>query len=94
MLPPSPHNFILLEFDFDVKFPLLCLLPFLTDLKSTILDLLIYMTLKFIDRVNLFKLGLWGLFFSFITPLRIKIHFKFELFFLQKGVKVSLVLGT
>ena len=33
MLPPTPHNFILFELDFDVKFPLLCLLLFLNDLK-------------------------------------------------------------
>ena len=32
-----PHNFILFELDFDVKFPLLCLLLFLSNLKSTIL---------------------------------------------------------
>ena len=39
MLPPhSPlYNFILFEIDFDVKFPLLRLLLFLSDLKSTIL---------------------------------------------------------
>ena len=36
MLPPPPHNFILLELDFDVKFPLLLLLLFLSD--STISD--------------------------------------------------------
>ena len=39
MLPPTrppPHNFILFELDFDVKFPLLRLLLFLSDLKSTI----------------------------------------------------------
>ena len=33
-----PHNFILLELNFDVKFPLLRLLLFLSDLKSTILN--------------------------------------------------------
>ena len=32
-----PHNFILFELDFDIKFPLLRLLLFLSDLKSTIL---------------------------------------------------------
>ena len=32
----APHNFILFELDFDVKFPLLRLLLFLSDLKSTI----------------------------------------------------------
>ena len=37
MLPPTPHNFILFELDFDVKFPLLRPLLFLSDLKSTIL---------------------------------------------------------
>jgi hypothetical protein len=37
MLPPTPpHNIILFELDFDVKFPLLGLLLFLSDLKSTI----------------------------------------------------------
>ena len=30
----SPHDFILFELDFDVKFPLLRLLLFLSDLKS------------------------------------------------------------
>ena len=34
--PPPPHNCFLFEFDFDVKFPLLRLLHFLSDLKSTI----------------------------------------------------------
>jgi hypothetical protein len=34
-LPPPPHNFILFELDFDLKFPLLRLLVFLSDLKST-----------------------------------------------------------
>ena len=33
---PNP-NFILFELDFDVKFPLLRLLLFLSDFKSTIL---------------------------------------------------------
>ena len=36
MLPPPPNNFILFQLDFDVKFPLLRLLLFLSDLKSTI----------------------------------------------------------
>ena len=36
MLPPPPHNFILFQLDFDVKFPLLRLLLFVSDLKSTI----------------------------------------------------------
>ena len=36
-MPPIPHNIILFELDFDVKFPLSCLLQFLIDLKSTIL---------------------------------------------------------
>ena len=39
MLPPTPHNFILFQLDFDVKFPLLRLLLFLIDLKSTIVRL-------------------------------------------------------
>ena len=34
--PPLPNNFILFELDFDIKFPLLHLLLFLSDLKSTI----------------------------------------------------------
>ena len=34
--PQPPHNFILFELDFDVKFPLLRLLLFLSALKSTI----------------------------------------------------------
>ena len=33
---PHPHNIILFELDFDVKFPLLRLLKFLSVLKSTI----------------------------------------------------------
>ena len=40
MLPPGPppqHKFILFELDFNVKFPLLRLLQYLSDLKSTIL---------------------------------------------------------
>ena len=32
-----PHNIILFELDFDLKFPLLHLLQFLSDLKSTVL---------------------------------------------------------
>ena len=36
MLPLPPHNFIMFELDFDVNFPLLRLLLFLSDLKSTI----------------------------------------------------------
>ena len=36
MLPPPPHNFFLFELDFDIKFSLLRLLLFLSDLKSTI----------------------------------------------------------
>ena len=35
MLPP--YNIILFELDLDLKFPLLRLLQFLSDLKSTIL---------------------------------------------------------
>ena len=34
MFPPSPHNFFLFEIDFNVKFPMLRLLLFLSDLKS------------------------------------------------------------
>ena len=37
MLPPP--NFVLFQLDFDVKFPLLRILLFLIDLKSTILSL-------------------------------------------------------
>ena len=33
MMPPPPHNIILFELDFDVNFPLLLLLQFLSDLK-------------------------------------------------------------
>ena len=36
MLSPTPRNFILFLLDLDVKFPLLCLLLFLIDLKSII----------------------------------------------------------
>ena len=36
MLPPTPTNYILFVLDFDVKFPLLRLLLFLSDLKSTV----------------------------------------------------------
>ena len=35
MLPPPPHNIILYEIDFDIKFPLLRLLQFLSYLKGT-----------------------------------------------------------
>ena len=34
--PPPTHNIILFKLDFNVKFPLLRLLQFLSDLKSTI----------------------------------------------------------
>ena len=37
MLPPTAHNIILNELDFDIKFTLLRLLQFLSDLKSTII---------------------------------------------------------
>ena len=36
MYPQLFHNIILFELDFNVKFPLLRLLQFLSDLKSTI----------------------------------------------------------
>ena len=38
MLPPTApqHNIILFRLDFNIKFPLLRLLQFLSDLKSTI----------------------------------------------------------
>jgi hypothetical protein len=36
MLLPPPHNFILFDLDFNVKFPLLRLLQFSSDLKSSI----------------------------------------------------------
>ena len=36
---PRPNNLILFEFDFDVKFPLLRLLLFLSELKSTIFSI-------------------------------------------------------
>ena len=35
MLPPPQHTIILFELDFNIKFPLLHLLQFLNDLKST-----------------------------------------------------------
>ena len=35
---PTPHNIILFELDLNVKFPLLCLLQFLSDLKRTMLS--------------------------------------------------------
>ena len=35
MLPPPRHNITLFELDFNVKFPLLRLFQFLSDLKST-----------------------------------------------------------
>ena len=35
--PTPPHNIILFELDSDVKFPLLRLIQFLSDLKGTIL---------------------------------------------------------
>ena len=38
MLPPTPHNIILFELDFNIKFLLLRLLQFLSDLKSTIVE--------------------------------------------------------
>jgi hypothetical protein len=37
--PPAPPNLILFQLDLDVKFPLLRLLLFLIDLKSTINNL-------------------------------------------------------
>ena len=37
MLPPNPHNIILFEVDFNIKFPLLRLLQFLSDLKVLLL---------------------------------------------------------
>ena len=39
MLPPPPHNIILFELYFNVKFPLFRLLQFLSDAKSTILSI-------------------------------------------------------
>ena len=32
--PPAPHNIILFQLDFNVKFTLLCLLHFLSDSKK------------------------------------------------------------
>ena len=40
MLLPTPTQFILFELDLNVKFPLLCLLHFLSDLKGIILRVL------------------------------------------------------
>ena len=42
MLPPPPQNFILFELDFNVKFPLICLFIFQSELKSTILTTIEY----------------------------------------------------
>ena len=39
MLPPLPHNIILFQLDLNVKFPLLLLLQFLSDLTNTIISL-------------------------------------------------------
>ena len=39
--PLTPHNFTLFELDFNVKFPLLRNLNFLSDIKGTIYDILI-----------------------------------------------------
>ena len=36
MLPPHPHNIILFELYFNIKFHLLRLIQFLSDLKCTI----------------------------------------------------------
>ena len=44
MLPPTPHNIILFELDFNVIFPLLRLLQFLSDLKSTIVTYLHFLS--------------------------------------------------
>ena len=48
-MPPTapPHNFILFKLDFDVKCPLLRLIQFLSDLKSTILCVLHIFTIQF-----------------------------------------------
>ena len=37
MLPHTPQNIILFELDFNVKFPLLHILQFLSNLKSIII---------------------------------------------------------
>ena len=51
MLPPTPHNIILFELDFDVKFPLSRLLQFLSNLKSTIV-LLIQLAKQYLCTQN------------------------------------------
>ena len=48
--PPPPYNFILFKLDFDVKFPLLRLLLFLSDLKTTIVFGFKYLKGKFINN--------------------------------------------
>ena len=50
--PPPSHNFILFELDFDAKFPLLRLLLFLNDLKSTIFMSFNKLIIKIILPIN------------------------------------------
>ena len=59
MLPLAQHNIILFELDFDVKFPLLGLLQFLSDSKSTILcvvNILPLLLIIFIRYISIEKL--------------------------------------
>ena len=53
MLPPTPTQ-LYLQLDFDVKFPLIRLLLFLIDLKSTISHLILQKkdSLHVLHRVN------------------------------------------
>ena len=62
---PPPHNIILFDLDLNVKFPLLRLLQFLSDLKSTIFSYTF-----FIKTYNLLKI-----------PIRNKKYFIFPLLF-------------
>ena len=59
MWPPTPHNIILFELEFDVKFPLLRFLLFLSDLKSTIVLLDDVSTYRFRDFYTGIKLILY-----------------------------------
>ena len=49
VVPPPQHNIIMFELDSDVKFPLLRLLQFLSDLKSTIF--LRYNNIKYLKNL-------------------------------------------
>ena len=57
MLPPTPHNFILFELDFDAKFSLLRLLLFLSDLKSDY-EILAFFSSTFVYEPFLTKISM------------------------------------